>query len=58
MPDNVLERERLWREEVEQKLPEFARACHANAEFVIMRQDALAPMPGSTNSSFARRCGV
>jgi hypothetical protein len=47
MSDNVLERERLLREEVERELPEFVRACAANSDFVIMHQDAFAPMLGS-----------
>jgi len=43
MPDNVLERERLLREEIERELPEFVKACAASAHFVIMHQDAFAP---------------
>lgn len=47
MPDNVLDRERLLREEIARELPEFVRACENSAEFVIMHQDAFAPMLGS-----------
>jgi hypothetical protein len=47
MADTVLDRERLLREEIERELPDFVNACHANADFVIMHQDAFAPMLGS-----------
>ena len=47
MADTVLDRERLPREEIERELPDFVNACHANADFVIMHQDAFAPMLGS-----------
>lgn len=47
MPEEVLERERLLREDVERELPEFVTACAADESFVIMHQDALAPMLGS-----------
>ena len=47
MADTVLDRERLLREEIERELPDFVNACHANANFVIMHQDAFAPMLGS-----------
>jgi hypothetical protein len=43
----MLDRERLLREEIERELPDFVNACHANADFVIMHQDAFAPMLGS-----------
>ena len=48
MSDNVLDRERLLREEISRELPEFVRACEENADFVVMHQDAFAPMLGST----------
>ena len=48
MPDNVLDRERLLREEIARELPEFVRACEEQADFVIMHQDAFAPMLGRT----------
>jgi hypothetical protein len=47
MPDTVLDRERLLREEVERALPEFVNACQEHADVVIMHQDAFAPMLGS-----------
>jgi hypothetical protein len=47
MADTVLDRERLLREEVERELPEFVRACQEDADFVVMHQDAFAPMLGS-----------
>lgn len=47
MADTALDRERLLREEIERELPDFVNACHANADFVIMHQDAFAPMLGS-----------
>jgi hypothetical protein len=47
MADTVLDRERLLREEIERELPDFVNACHANANFIIMHQDAFAPMLGS-----------
>jgi hypothetical protein len=47
MADTVLDRERLLREEIERELQDFVNACHANADFVIMHQDAFAPMLGS-----------
>jgi hypothetical protein len=47
MPENVLERERVLREEIERELPDFVQACRADTEFVIMHQDAFAPMLGS-----------
>ena len=43
----MLDRERLLREEIERDLPDFVNACHTNADFVIMHQDAFAPMLGS-----------
>jgi len=49
MADTVLDRERLLREEIERELPDFVNACHANADFVIMHQDAFAPMLGSND---------
>ena len=47
MADTVLDRERLLREEVESELPEFVQACQEDADFVVMHQDAFAPMLGS-----------
>jgi len=47
MPENVLERERLLREEIERELPEFVRACAGSVAVLIMHQDAFAPMLGS-----------
>lgn len=48
MQENVLERERVLREEVERDLPDFARACAGREEVVIMHQDAFAPNLGSS----------
>jgi len=47
MPDSVLDRERLLREGIARELREFVRACEENADFVVMHQDAFAPMLGS-----------
>jgi hypothetical protein len=47
MADTVLDRERLLREEIERELQDFVNACHANADFLIMHQDAFAPMLGN-----------
>jgi hypothetical protein len=48
MPDNILDRERLLREEIERELPDFVRACEATADVVLMHQDAFAPLLGSS----------
>jgi hypothetical protein len=48
MPDNVLDRERLLREEIARDLPDFVRACEEQADFVVMHQDAFTPALGST----------
>jgi hypothetical protein len=48
MPDNVVHRERLLREEVELALPEFVEACQSSADVVLMQQDAFAPLLGSS----------
>jgi hypothetical protein len=47
MSDNVLDRERLLREEIARDLPEFARACAASEDFILMSRDAFAPLLGS-----------
>lgn len=44
MAETVLDRERLLREEVERELPEFAKVCQDDAEFVLLHQDAFAPL--------------
>ncbi len=43
MADNVVDRERLLREDIERELPDFVRACELDADFVIMQQHAFAP---------------
>src|SRR3569832_325132 len=49
MADNVIDRERQLREEIERELPEFVEACRAKgADFVLRHQDAFAPMLGSS----------
>jgi hypothetical protein len=42
MSDQVVDRERQLVEEIQTKLPEFSRACSADADFVLMHQDAFA----------------
>jgi len=47
MADNVLDRERLLREEIARELPAFVQACDASGDVVLMSQDAFAPLLGS-----------
>jgi hypothetical protein len=42
-----MDRERQLIEEINAELPGFAQACRADADFVLMNQDAFAPMLGS-----------
>ena len=46
MPDDVLERERQLRAEIERELPEFVQVCQADTDVVVMHQDAFAPLLG------------
>jgi hypothetical protein len=43
MGDRVTNRERRLVEEIHTRLPEFVAACNADADFVLMHQDAFAP---------------
>lgn len=47
MNDRIFDRERQLVEEIQSRLPEFVAACDADADFVLMHQDAFAPGLGN-----------
>jgi hypothetical protein len=47
MTNDALDLERQLIEEIQTNLPGFAQACRADADFVVLNQDAFAPLLGS-----------
>ena len=47
MSAELIDRERRLIEEIQAELPGFVHACRADADFVVLNQDAFAPMLGS-----------